>query len=1363
MTGASYSVLNTNGDGHISNTSLLGSYTTSAGEVTTLSHAVSATGSFQLSGAGVRNFWGVDGSEIEGPDAVLNLDVSRGVLNSGMSGAPAGTTINFGDTGGESMNFFFQNVLADAGAPGNANDIFLVEISGNDALTIVPLNASGNPIGDFSLDIAAGDWGDISPPSIRVGGNSLSAATFNLGGVAFDLSDFSGTGSLTGVAGISVVGPAGLDLAVAGVNSTLAQAPVDPTVTIDRNTGFITLHNPNGAAGPIELLGYSITSDTGSLDQAGWKSVADNYDADHPGPDQIDSDDQWTILTEPGTYEDLSEYAFGGDGGQVAAGEDLVLSQAGGAWIQSPVEDVVVELSLPGGVFLQPEVLFVGNGDVPFIRSDLDFDNDIDEQDWQILNNNGPALLTTPSGALRYAQGDLNNDGWNDINDFAIFLQDFENTNGAGSFAAMLAASQAVPESSSWILLTLSIGAVLGGTIGRRQRRLRTTLGLLVVSGVCICNEANALVLPMTGATYDPLNTNDYGGTIAIDAPSPMASFTNSSGTTSSLSHAIAATGRFQLHTSSGTVRNFWGANSTEIDGAAAVLNLDVSTGVLNSGDSAASEDASVDVGGVGGTSMNFFFANVLPDAGAPGDGNDLFLVEIIPNSGTGGDDDLTIVPLDTGGNPISTYSLSISPSDWGEISPPPIRIGGNSLSQNTFKNVGTGFDLSDFTGGVGPLTGVAGIAVTGPGGVDLAVAGVHGDLAAVPVLTATVNIDTGNISLKNDAIAPIEFNSYQLMSNDVATLDPSGWQSLADRVPALDPVDGNDVGTVSGDGLGETWAEGGASSAQVLSEQFLLGSTTLAGGNSLSLGAAYNDLVGGEISLSYYDVVSGSVVQGVVEYVTGGLLGDFNNDGVVGLADYTLWRNNLGAADETAINGNGDGGGITASDYQVWKDNFGQSAGSLSTVASLSVPEPGACCLLGLGIAAVVARRRRWCQVNLSQVACLGLAMLTFAARSEGAVTVDGAYQMGDLPAEQGANSVGDGVPVPPSNGTFDDVSLQRDLSQVSGDPTYALLTQAPLNNGLPAEAGTWGISFDGVGDAVQDPTATHVSPISTVAGAVSMWVYPRSDSNRQVLYYNGVNDVGVAITSSGKWTQLAAGHVNEADIVASEDVVPNAWVHVMQHTYAFGDTGAPTLVAGTGAARDFISVLYVNGKAVSAHLDDHTTTADAPLLVGAESPGSETSFFDGVIGDLDVYSTPSGFDLFSDNPAIRQQINVLSSGSITDGAIPMGDVNVDGTVDQLDEDAFVDGWFSKNRIDGFHGDLLVPDLTTWQNGDLNQDGQVNLRDAYLLHTELLPIGGLDFSRLVAPTTVPEPNALGVLAMGLPLVGAWITSRRSA
>lgn len=85
------------------------------------------------------------------------------------------------------------------------------------------------------------------------------------------------------------------------------------------------------------------------------------------------------------------------------------------------------------------------------------------------------------------------------------------------------------------------------------------------------------------------------------------------------------------------------------------------------------------------------------------------------------------------------------------------------------------------------------------------------------------------------------------------------------------------------------------------------------------------------------------------------GLAGDFNDDGTVDAADYTIWRDNLGAADETALNGNGDGlNGIDAADYLIWKNNFGATAGSGS-----AVPEPSTALLLLLALACKMGQHR--------------------------------------------------------------------------------------------------------------------------------------------------------------------------------------------------------------------------------------------------------------------------------------------------------------------------------------------------------------------------------------------------------------------
>lgn len=70
-------------------------------------------------------------------------------------------------------------------------------------------------------------------------------------------------------------------------------------------------------------------------------------------------------------------------------------------------------------------------------------------------------------------------------------------------------------------------------------------------------------------------------------------------------------------------------------------------------------------------------------------------------------------------------------------------------------------------------------------------------------------------------------------------------------------------------------------------------------------------------------------------------LLGDFNHDGTVNAADYTVWRDGLG--DE-----------YDQSDYNDWKSHFGQSlgAGSASTTA---IPEPATAVLIFVGAALVV------------------------------------------------------------------------------------------------------------------------------------------------------------------------------------------------------------------------------------------------------------------------------------------------------------------------------------------------------------------------------------------------------------------------
>lgn len=78
------------------------------------------------------------------------------------------------------------------------------------------------------------------------------------------------------------------------------------------------------------------------------------------------------------------------------------------------------------------------------------------------------------------------------------------------------------------------------------------------------------------------------------------------------------------------------------------------------------------------------------------------------------------------------------------------------------------------------------------------------------------------------------------------------------------------------------------------------------------------------------------------IEYVAP-IAGDYNGDGVVDAADYTVWRDSFGSASNLVADG--DGNGIVGQpDYLIWRDNFGQGAQAAS---SNLVPEPSTMLLL--------------------------------------------------------------------------------------------------------------------------------------------------------------------------------------------------------------------------------------------------------------------------------------------------------------------------------------------------------------------------------------------------------------------------------
>jgi autotransporter-associated beta strand protein len=103
-----------------------------------------------------------------------------------------------------------------------------------------------------------------------------------------------------------------------------------------------------------------------------------------------------------------------------------------------------------------------------------------------------------------------------------------------------------------------------------------------------------------------------------------------------------------------------------------------------------------------------------------------------------------------------------------------------------------------------------------------------------------------------------------------------------------------------------------------------------------------------------------GTILQLMFTGATGGLAGDYNDDGIVNAADYVVWRNAV-ASGGSLINEGDNPGTADQGDYTYWKTNFGATAGSGSDVAS-AVPEPTSVTGMLLAIVGMLGMGSRRC-----------------------------------------------------------------------------------------------------------------------------------------------------------------------------------------------------------------------------------------------------------------------------------------------------------------------------------------------------------------------------------------------------------------
>ncbi|MGL4514403.1 MAG: PEP-CTERM sorting domain-containing protein [Lacipirellulaceae bacterium] len=723
------------------------------------------------------------------------------------------------------------------------------------------------------------------------------------------------------------------------VVSDAAQLPsAFPTATIDRATGELILRNT--ATGTVDFASYRVRSTAGSIEPSEWLSVSDNYDAGGPG--SVDTD-AWQVLSETDTL--LSESEQGGtNGGRLAVGQSIDL---GDLWTASRFEDLVLELTLPpsatfpAGLVVPVTPTYTGNAGAAFSRSDLNTDGLISLADWNLFYPNTLKRFSALSLVDAALLGDLDGDRDNDVNDFSLFKADYELANGGGSFARALAG--AVPEPSAVLLVSVALAAFAA-------RRRSAVLVLVAVASVGVGSSASAQALDFTQFTleaYPNINFAEAGWTTTANVARVIDRTVPPDGNNDNTSPSV-------LYSPTNLRGNrIRGIMQPGTDDDVVGLMFGFQPGDASFGENSA--DANYLMIDWKGATQNFDFVdaqNVQPfNAPTPGGVMPAGLALSRVNGLANMDEkwqhvDLAANPL--GGVTQLSRALTLGSTGYNRTASRPNYTFDVIWTEDTFVALVNGslefVERGEFGDG---RFGVYTCCQDGnPFFQDFEVLPVESlDLRSL-VPFADVNRDSGDIVVRNDTTAPITFDYYELRSR-TGSLLPT-WQGLAD----------GESGGDTAPGLG--WVEAGGSSTTALSEAFLVSAAgvsdgvTLNPGQSLTFRGAYNGRVNADDLQFVYRDSTGARKSAFVDYAGVGapvsLPGDFNGDGLVNAADYTVWRDGGVLLNETNSIGVTD-----TADYEVWVANYGASA-SMSSASA--VPEPAAALLLLLGVVAL--RRRR-------------------------------------------------------------------------------------------------------------------------------------------------------------------------------------------------------------------------------------------------------------------------------------------------------------------------------------------------------------------------------------------------------------------
>jgi autotransporter-associated beta strand protein len=329
---------------------------------------------------------------------------------------------------------------------------------------------------------------------------------------------------------------------------------------------------------------------------------------------------------------------------------------------------------------------------------------------------------------------------------------------------------------------------------------------------------------------------------------------------------------------------------------------------------------------------------------------------------------------LEITGNGTQNFVINGRIRDYYEPQQPLVTVPHNvrKLGSSSVTLKGDNTFAGTFTVEEGSVT-ISGASATinGAEGIDIHSAG------SVTLQSGTIAVDW----IKNSAGGSFHFDGGLLKVVDVTgDLVNNGGVYSPGASPARSSVSGNltqNVGTflieLGGftSGLADTVAVGGTATIGSTLDIDLLngfmpgrGQTfqflTAEGGISGTFASTLLPTLPGGLTWNLiYNTNIVALVIGGAGGLGGHLPGDYNSDGIVDAADFTVWRNAMPSGN-LAADGNADGA-ITAADYQIWKAAYGLTLnGGGAAVLGSAVPEPSAVVLLLLGGCLCLFRTRR-------------------------------------------------------------------------------------------------------------------------------------------------------------------------------------------------------------------------------------------------------------------------------------------------------------------------------------------------------------------------------------------------------------------